>query len=130
MSKDSDKIILLGVIGLGAFWLMQRRPVSGTLAPSQRQGSTSAAGWAQAIAGGIAGLFGGASRGQGQYSGPGYEYVARGGNIPGNTEFVGPMQNAPAPDFSVPWYASSANDAVAFSPPNNVDPWAFAQYIG
>ena len=128
MSKDTDKIILLGVIGLGAFWMMQRRPVSGTLAPSQRPGGNSAAGWAQAIAGGIAGMFSGASRGQ--YSGPGYEYVSRGGNIPGSPEFVGPIQNPPAPDFSKPWYASSANDAVAFSPPNNVDPWAFAQYLG
>lgn len=134
MSKDSDKIILLGVIGLGAFWLMQRRPVSGTLAPSQRQGSNSAAGWAQAIASGISGLFGNRGANSAGASGawasnPFYsKYAAQGATT--ESQAAHWRDDDPDVNGSIADYASSARDGIAFSPPNNVDPWAYAQYLG
>jgi len=132
MSKDTDKIILLGVIGLGAFMILQRRPVAGTVAPAaqQRQGN-SAASWAQAIATGIAGLGGlfsnRASASDAWRSDPIYApYIRQGATT--HAQAAAWRDSDPDVNGSITDYVGS--DGIAFNAPNNVDPWGAVQYWG
>lgn len=121
MSKSTNDILLIGVLGVGAFWLMSRRaaPVSGGVA-ARPQASASPAQYAAAIAQGLGALFGGGSASARTPAGTSW----------GQPGFVGP----PTADqqsgtlFGLDQYIRG--DAVAVNPPNNADPFGWSQYFG
>lgn len=134
MSKSTDNLILLGVIGLGAFFIMSRPGMANGLAPRpQQQQGMNAAQWASAIAGGIGSLFKGGSSGAGNGWTKGNDgfWVSPGGysTNPKNPTFMGPptAENQPIPNWGS--YTSSGNDGLAVNPANSFDPWGWEQYI-
>lgn len=135
MSTKNENLILLGVIGLGAFWIMSRRPVAANMA-GQRPGmspQTSAASLAAAIAGGIGGLINrGGSGGSGSWTrGSDGWWTSPGGysTNPSSPTFMGPptSENMPKPNWGQ--YAGGGNDGVALNPGNFQDPFDYGQYF-
>lgn len=132
MSKSNDNLILLGVIGLGAFFLMSRPGMAGGLAPRVDQSQMNAAQWASSIASGLSGLFkGGSSASNGWTKGSDGFWTSPGGNStnPKSPTFMGPptSENMPVPNWGS--YAGGGSDGVALNPGQFQDPYDYGQYF-
>ena len=130
MSKQNDNLILLAVIGVGAFFLMQRRGVATPVTMARPVAGTgnSAAQVASAIAGGIAGLFRG---GSGLIGSAGNPHSYYGGASPATqaaAQAAAWRDSDPGLNGSVADYVG--NDGLAFNPANGGDPWAWAYGMG
>lgn len=122
-SSSNNNIVLLGVIGLGAFFLMSRPGMANGLAPRPQQQGMNAAQWASAIAGGIGSLFKGNS-GYVDANGTRLPDSFLSAINPKNPNFVGPPTagNQPIPDWGS--YVSGGSDGIAINPPN-YDPYNY-----